>query len=252
MLCLTRRLALVASTLAFLAGAAQADEVHVAVAANFSEPIKVIAADFEKETGHKVVISTGATGAFYAQITNGAPFEVFFAADDETPAKLESQGKTVAGSRFTYAIGRLALWSSKPGVVDDKGEVLKQGNFAHLAAANPKTAPYGAAAVETMKHLGLFDALQSKIVQGENINQTQQFVSSGNAELGFVALSQIWLDGKLRSGSAWLVPSNLYTQIKQDAVILNNGKDKPAAAALVKYLKSDKAKATIKRFGYDL
>ncbi len=229
-----------------------ADEVQLAVAANFSAPIKLIAANFEKDTGHKAVIATGATGAFYAQIRNGAPFEVFLSADDETPAKLEAEGKAIAGSRFTYAVGKLMLWSAKPGFVDAKGEVLKKGEFAHLSLANPKTAPYGAAAVETLKKLGVFDSLQSKIVQGENISQAQQFIATGNAELGFVALSQVWKDGKVTSGSGWLVPADFYSPIKQDAVILANGKGKAAAEALIKYLKSDKARAVIKSFGYEI
>ena len=235
-----------------LAGTVLADEVQVAVAANFSAPIKLIAADFEKDTGHKLVISIGSTGALYAQIKNGAPFEVFLAADDETPAKLAAEGHTVAGSQFTYAIGKLVLWSAKADHVDDQGNILKKGEFAHLALANPKTAPYGAAAVETLKKLGVYDSLQSKIVQGANISQTQQFVASGNAELGFVALSQVWKDGKLTSGSAWMIPQDWYTPIKQDAVILSKGQGKAAAESLVKYLKTDKAKASIKAFGYAL
>jgi len=238
--------------LALAALAAQAGEVQVAVAANFAAPMKTIAADFEKDTGHKAVIATGATGKFYAQIKNGAPFEVLLAADDETPAKLEKEGDTVAGSRSTYAIGKLVLWSAKPGVVDAKGEVLKKGEFAHLAIANPKTAPYGAAAMETLKNLGLQETLQPKFVQGENIAQTQQFIVSGNAELGFLALSQIIKDGKPGEGSWWIVPENLHAQIRQDAVILAKGKDKPATAALMKYLAGDKAKAVIRSFGYEL
>jgi molybdate transport system substrate-binding protein len=238
--------------LSLAAMTARADEVQVAVAANFAAPMQKIAADFEKETGHKAVVASGATGKFYAQIKNGAPFEVLLAADDETPAKLEKEGAVVAGSRFTYAIGKLVLWSTKPGYVDAKGEVLKKGEFAHLAIANPKTAPYGAAAMETLKNLGLLDGLQAKLVQGENIAQTQQFVISGNAELGFVALSQVVKDGKPGEGSTWIVPENLHAQIRQDAVILAKGKDKPAAAALMKYLAGDKAKAVIRAFGYDL
>jgi molybdate transport system substrate-binding protein len=230
---------------------ALADEVKVAVAANFTAPMQKIAVEFEKDTGHKALVSTGATGAFYAQIKNGAPFEVFLSADDETPAKLEAEGAGVKGSRFTYAIGRLVLWSAKPGFVDARGEVLKKGDFNKLALANPKTAPYGSAALEVMKKLGVQEALQPKIVQGENISQTFQFVSTGNAEVGFVALSQVWQDGVLKSGSAWIVPADLYAPIRQDAILLAKGEGKPAAEALLKYLKGDKAKAVIKSYGYE-
>ena len=229
----------------------QADEVSVAVAANFATPIQKIALAFEKETGHKIVATYGATGKFYAQIKNGAPFEVLLAADNETPARLIKENAAVAGSQFTYAIGKLVLWSAKPAVVDAAGEVLKKGGFDHLALANPKLAPYGAAAVEAMKTLGVFEALQTKLVTAESITQSHQFISSGNALLGFVALSQVLKDGKME-GSAWLVPAKLYSPISQDAVILDKGKGKPAAEALVKYLKSDKAKAVIKSYGYDL
>ncbi|MED5612160.1 molybdate ABC transporter substrate-binding protein, partial [Pseudomonas sp. JH-2] len=202
------------------AHAALADEVQVAVAANFTAPIQAIAKDFEKDTGHKLVASFGATGQFYAQIRNGAPFEVFLAADDTTPAKLEQEKATVPGSRFTYAIGKLALWSAKDGYVDAKGAVLKQGGFQHLSIANPKTAPYGLAATQVLDKLGLKDKLAGKLVEGQNIGQAYQFVSSGNAELGFVALSQIYKDGKVTGGSAWIVPADLYEPIRQDAVIL--------------------------------
>ena len=228
-----------------------ADEVKVAVAANFTAPIQKIAAEFEKDSGHKALVSTGATGAFYAQIRNGAPFEVFLSADDETPARLEAEGMGVKGSRFTYAVGRLVLWSARPGVVDARGEVLKKGDFNKLALANPKTAPYGSAALEVMKKLGVQDAVQPKIVQGENISQAFQFVSTGNAEVGFVALSQIWQDGALRSGSAWIVPADQHTPIRQDAILLAKGEGKPAAAALLKYLQGDKARAIIKSYGYE-
>jgi molybdate transport system substrate-binding protein len=235
-----------------LAGPALADEIQVAVAANFTAPMQKIAADFEKDTGHKAQLAFGATGKFYAQIKNGAPFEVLLAADDETPAKLEKEGAAVAGSRFTYAIGKLVLWSSKPGFVDDKGEVLKSGNFAHVSLANPKLAPYGAAAVDTLTALKLIDAVQPKFVQAENISQAYQFVATGNAELGFVALSQVLKDGKIVEGSAWIVPGNLYQPIRQDAVLLDKGRNKPAAEALMKYLKGDKARAVIKSYGYDI
>ena len=236
----------------FIHGLAGADEVQVAVAANFTAPMQKIAAEFEKATGHKAQLAFGSTGKLYAQIKNGAPFEILLAADDTTPEKLEKEGVGVASSRFTYAIGKLALWSSKAGFVDNQGEVLKKGEFKHVSIANPKLAPYGAAAIETLTALKLLDTIQPKFVQGENIAQTHQFVATGNAELGFVALSQVMKDGKISEGSGWIVPSNLHQPIRQDAVLLENGKGKPAAAALLKYLSSDKAKAVIKSFGYDL
>ena len=232
--------------------ASQSAEVQVAVAANFTAPMQKIAAEFEKDTGHKVLLSSGATGKFYAQIKNGAPFEVFLAADDETPAKLATEGDAVPGSRFTYAIGKLMLWSAQPGYVDDQGAVLKKSQFQHLAIANPKTAPYGAAAMEVLTHLNLLDAVQPKLVTGENIAQAHQFVATGNAQLGFVALSQVMENGKLTGGSGWPVPTKLYEPIRQDAVILAKGKDQPAAEALMKYLKGRKATAIIKSYGYDL
>lgn len=239
--------------LAMIGGAtAHAAEVQVAVAANFTEPMKQIAAEFEKDTGHKAVLAFGATGKFYAQINNGAPFEVLLAADDETPARLDKEGKTVAGSRFTYATGKLVLWSSKDGYVDAQAKVLETGSYAHLAIANPKTAPYGLAATETLDKLKLTAKVQPKIVQGENIGQTHQFAATGNAELGFVALSQVWKDGKFTSGSGWIVPDNLHSPIRQDAVILAKGAGNAAARALETYLKSDKARGIIRSFGYAL
>ena len=231
---------------------ARADEVQVAVAANFAGPMQKIAAAFEQNTGHKALLAMGSTGKFYAQIKNGAPFEVLLSADDETPARLAKEGSAVDSSRFTYAIGKLVLWSAKPALVDDKGEVLKQGQFAHLALANPKLAPYGQAAVDALKALGLHDTLAAKFVTGENIAQTYQFISTGNAELGFVALSQVYDNGKLKSGSAWVVPQSLFSPIRQDAVLLNKGKDNPAAAALLTFLKSEPARAIIAASGYSL
>lgn len=236
----------------FASSGALADEVQVAVAANFTAPIQAIAADFEKDTGHKLVAAYGATGQFYTQIKNGAPFEVFLAADDTTPEKLEKEGDTVKGSRFTYAVGTLALWSAKEGYVDGKGEVLQKNQYQHLSIANPKAAPYGLAATQVLAKLKLTEATQAKLVEGQNITQAYQFVSTGNAELGFVALSQIYKDGKVSSGSAWVVPADMHDPIKQDAVILNKGKDNPAAKALVEYLKGPKAAAVIKSYGYQL
>ncbi|WP_341742930.1 molybdate ABC transporter substrate-binding protein [Azonexus hydrophilus] len=227
-----------------------AGEVQVAVAANFTEPAKQIAAEFTRDTGHLAKLSFGSTGKFYTQITNGAPFEMLLAADDSTPARLEREGHAVNGSRFTYAVGTLVLWSSKATFVDAGGEVLKSGRFNKLSIANPKTAPYGAAAVETLKKLNLLEAVQPKFVQGENISQTLQFVSTGNADLGFVALSQVFQDGRITGGSAWIVPAEMHDPILQDAVIFKRGESNPAASALQAYLKGDKARAIIRRFGY--
>lgn len=247
---LCRTLAVLLALLGMLLPA-RADQVQVAVAANFTAPMQKIAAEFEKDTGHKAQLSFGSTGKFYAQIKNGAPFQVLLSADDETPAKLEKETLAVPGTRFTYAIGSLVLWSAQPGYVDDKGEVLKKDTFKHLALANPKLAPYGAAAVEVLNRLGLYAALEPRFVQGENIAQTFQFVSTGNAELGFVALSQVMKEGKITSGSAWLVPAAMHAPIRQDAVILSGGKDNAAAIALMKYLKESKARAIIKAYGYN-
>lgn len=244
--------ALLAVLTLFGASAAQADEVQVAVAANFTAPIQAIAKGFEKDTGHRLVAAFGATGQFYAQIKNGAPFEVFLSADDVTAAKLEREGAAVQGSRFTYAVGTLALWSAKPDVVDDQGEVLKRQSYRHLSIANPKTAPYGLAATQVLDKLGLSEATRLRLVEGQSITQAYQFVSSGNAELGFVALSQIYKDGKLSSGSAWIVPAALHDPIRQDAVILEKGRNNVAAQALVDYLKGPKAAQIIKSFGYQL
>lgn len=234
------------------AGLSWAGEVQVAVAANFARPFQKIAAGFEAATGHKAVAIVGSTGKFYAQIKAGAPFEILLAADDETPRKLVDEGLAVKGQTFTYATGKLVLWSAKPDGVDARGEVLKKGGFQHLAIANPKLAPYGAAAVETLKALGLYDSLLTRIVQGESIGQAHQFVATGNAELGFVALSQVAPPDKLAMGSMWVVPAKLYTPILQDAALLNKGADKAAAQALLGYLRGDAAKAVIKSYGYGL
>ncbi len=234
-----------------LASQAFAEEVSVAVAANFSAPLQRIAPEFERETGHRIVASYGATGKFYAQIRNGAPFEVLLSADDATPTRLVAEKAALAGTQFTYALGKLVLWSVKPAVVDAAGEVLKKGNFEHIALADPKLAPYGVAALQAMKALGVHEALTAKIVTAENSSQSYQFVGSGNALLGFVALSQVLRAGKIE-GSHWLVPASLYEPIRQDAVLLEQGKGKPAAVALMKFLKGDKAKAVIRSYGYDL
>jgi molybdate transport system substrate-binding protein len=241
-----------AAAIFLTASTVHAGDVQVAVAANFTAPMQQIAAAFEKNTGHRVRLSSGATGKFYAQIAAGAPFELLLAADEATPARLEREGLAVAGTRFTYATGRLVLWSARAGAVDAQGRVLSSGTFAHLAIANPKTAPYGAAALEVLRALHVEDRLRPKLVQGESIAQTYQFVASGNAELGFVALSQVWRDGRLTGGSGWVVPAGLHGAIRQDAVLLRKGAANPAATALAAYLRSDAAKGIIRSYGYDL
>jgi molybdate transport system substrate-binding protein len=229
-----------------------ADTTLVAVASNFTKPMTEIAAEFEKTTGHTAQLSFGSSGKFVSQFENGAPFEVFLSADEKAPLKLEQAGLAVANSRFTYALGKLALWSNAANYVDANGEVLSKGGFKHIALADPKLAPYGAAVIEVLKNKNLLDKLQPLFVLGENISQTHQFVSTGNAELGFVALSQVGENGKITSGSGWIVPQNLYAPIKQDAVLLALGAENPAAKALLDYLKSAPALAIIKKYGYDL
>lgn len=230
----------------------QAGEVTVAVAANFNAPAQKLVTAFAAATGHQAKLVVGSTGKLYAQVKNGAPFQVFLSADDETPRRMVSEGLAVDGSQFTYATGRLVLWSRQASVVDAQGAVLKQGNFKHLAIADPKLAPYGAAAVEVMGQLGLLAALQPKWVQGESIGQTFQFVSSGNAELGFVALSQVMQDGKIGEGSAWVVPMTMHAALKQDAVLLQRGKDDAASVAFLSYLRSDAAKVVVRGYGYEV
>lgn len=229
---------------------AHAAEVLVAVAANFSAPMLKLAAAFERDTGHRATLAIGSTGRFYAQVRSGAPFQLLLSADDQTPARLEQEGLAVPGTRFTYAVGRLVLWSRHGGLVDERGEVLRHGNFERLALADPRLAPYGAAAVQTLTQLGLLQRLQPRFVTGENIAQAWQFVSTGNAELGFVALSQVYADGRITQGSGWIVPDTLHAPIRQDAVLLQAGRGNPAARALLGYLKGDAARALIRAHGY--
>lgn len=246
---LLSRLTLILGILALpLSG--HAGQAHVAVAANFLAPMKQLVPLFEQSSGHTLVVSSGSTGKFYAQIKNGAPFDVLLAADDETPARLVREGNAV--STQPYAIGKLALWSADPGKIDGTDSVLRRGAYTRLAIANPKLAPYGAAAMQVLEKLGLSDAVKDKSVTGENIGQTYQFVVSGNAEIGFVALSQITVDGKLAGGSVWQIPSSLYAPIRQDAALLKRGADNPAAPALLDFLKKPQAQAVIRSYGYDL
>ncbi|GAB0057140.1 Molybdate transport system substrate-binding [Candidatus Magnetaquicoccaceae bacterium FCR-1] len=234
-----------------LISSATADEIQVAVAANFSAPAQKIVETFTAATGHKVALSAGSTGKLYAQIKNGAPFDVLLSADAQTPAKLETEGFGVSGSRFVYATGRLVLWSRRAGWVDDQGEVLGKGAFEHLAIADPKLAPYGAAAMEVLEKRNLVERLRPKFVQGENIAQTHQFVTSGSAELGFLALSQVMREGKIPEGSAWIVPAGLHRPILQEAVLLEKGRDNPAARAWLDHLRAPATRAMIATFGYE-
>ncbi len=236
------------TTVAF--GTARAEAVQVAVAVNFSAPMQTIAAKFERETGHTILISTGSTGKLYAQIRNGAPFDVFLAADQDTPKRLINEGNALPDTSFTYATGRLVLWSAKPDFVDNAGLVLKAGKFTKIAIASPKIAPYGAAAMQVMSALDLRETGRDKVVQGESIGQTFGFVSSGNADLGFVAMSQVFENGRLKGGSAWVVPQALYQPLHQDAVLLMHGKGNVSASALLQFLKTDQAREVMGSYGY--
>ena len=233
-----------------LPAALRAGEVQVAVAANFAGPLAQIAAGFSAATGHTLKVSVGASGKFYTQIVAGAPFEVLLAADNETPARLVKEGLAVAGSNSTYAIGKLALWSAQPGLVDSQGAVLSNPNWQHLVIANPRLAPYGKAAMEVLRARGLEGAVKGRLVTAENIAQAYQFVFTGNAELGFVALSQLLVPGKPAGGSYWLVPAALHSPIRQDAVLLKAGAQNPAALALLAWLKTEPALAVMQIYGY--
>jgi molybdate transport system substrate-binding protein len=243
------KLILTASLVTLGVQTARAADTQVAVAANFTAPAKDIAAAFHAATGHTATLSFGSSGAFYTQIANGAPFEVFLSADADRPAKAEADGLAVPGSRFTYAVGRLVLYSTQPGLVDPAGAVLKTGTFAHLAIADPAAAPYGAAAVETMAKLGVSKALTPKLVTGSSITQAYQFVATGAAELGFVAQSQVI---GVSGGSRWLVPATLHAPIVQQAVLLKTGAANPAASAFATFLRGPQASAIIRRYGYEV
>lgn len=231
---------------------ARADTVNVAVAANFAAPMKEITQAFEKESGHQLNVSVGSTGKLFSQIKNGAPFDVFLAADTKTPEQAEKAGMAVPNTRFTYAIGKLVLWSPNTRFINDGASTLKIGQFERIAMANPKVAPYGKATEQVVEELDLVDTLRDKWVFGQSIGQTYQFVASGNVPLGFVALSQVFSRGKVQSGSAWIVPQNMYTPLAQDAQLLKQGQNNVAATALIAFLKSPTAVAIIESFGYGL
>ncbi|MDF1643758.1 MAG: molybdate ABC transporter substrate-binding protein [Pseudomonadales bacterium] len=227
---------------------ASADTVSVAVAANFIKPMKLIARQFTEITGHHAQISFGSSGKLYAQIRNGAPFEVFLSADQSKPIALEQQGLAVPKSRFTYAIGTLILWSPEPILIKKNADILLGGDFNKLAIANPRLAPYGRAAIEVFDHLGITEQIKPKLIQGQNIAQAYQFVSSGNAQVGMIAGSQVTENGELARGSGWVIPKNLYSPIKQDAVLLAQGKNNLAAQALLEFIRSNRS--ILERFGY--
>lgn len=241
-----------ALTLLFAApGRGIAAETLVAVAANFTDVVRELAPAFEKKTGHTLSVTVGSTGKLYAQIINGAPFEILLAADQARPARLEKEGGAVAGTRFTYAVGRLTLWSADPDLLaDDVKAVLTSGETRHVAIANPDLAPYGAAAKQALQGLGLWDELSGKIVMAENIGQTFAMVATGNARVGFVALSAALAPGNTHKGSRWDVPAESYNPVRQDAVLLEKGRDSEAAKAFLTYLRSDETLAVIERYGY--
>lgn len=231
------------------AGSASAATVRIGVASNFAAVLEVLKEDFQNRTGHRLVLSAGSTGKLFTQVKNGAPLDLILAADVERPRRLEDEGDAVPGSRFTYAAGRIVLWSSRPGVVDSEGNVLRKGRFRRLAIANPVTAPYGLAAQQVLQKLGVWQALQPRLVRGENITQTFQFVASGNAEMGFVALAQLRARGEL-GGSAWEVPETHHRPIEQQAVMLRRAQDPDAAKAFLGYLRENSARKILQRFGY--
>ena len=235
--------------LCVLQSAASAGEVRIAAASNFSTALRAIVERFEADTGHRVSMSFGSTGKHYAQIRNGAPFDVFFAADRQRPTLLEAEGIALSGSRFNYALGRLVLWSPESSFVDAEGDVLDGGDFRHLAIANPLLAPYGRAAQQVLQARGLWEDLQARLVRGENIAQAYQFVRSGNARLGFVAYAQVMQPGGTVEGSFWLVPESLHAPIEQQAVLL---RDTPAARDLLDFVRSEVSLAIIRDYGYNI
>jgi len=246
-----RKTFLLLSILALCSPVVRAEELTIAVASNFTEAMDALVSDFESSSEHKVNVSYGSSGRLYAQIINGAPFDLFFSADQTKPVSLEQAGHTVTGSRFTYATGALVLWSVNPDFDLDEGKSLKNQQINPLAIANPRLAPYGAAAMQVLQALNLGDAYREKLVMGENINQAFQFVNTGNAQAGFVALAQVSENGIIQRGSGWIIPDNLYAPIRQDVVLLKKGAGNQAALEFLEFLGSDEAKSIISRFGYN-
>jgi molybdate transport system substrate-binding protein len=241
----------IALSFAVVSAPVSAVEVRVAVASNFAAPMARLVPLFQKESGHNLKISSGASGKLYAQIKKSEPFDVFLSSDEEIPKRLLQEGSAVAGSRFVYATGRLVLWSAQSGLVDDQGLVLNKGNFNNLAIANPLYSPYGVAAKETLTKLTMWNAIQRKLDKGEDVAQAYQFAATEKDDLAFVALSQVMRDGKISTGSWWLVPSEMHNPIHQSAVLLTNAQDQAAAKAFLVFLKSEKARAVMRGFGYE-
>lgn len=247
---MTRPLAYLLVLLLLLPLKGKAEQITVASASNFTQAMELLIAEFESLSDHSVQTVYGSSGRLYAQIINGAPFDVFFSADQDKAERLEAEGLIAAGSRFTYAIGALVLWSKEPGLMTDNAEVLRRGEYRKLALANPRLAPYGVAAVEVLQRLGLTESSRDRWILGENIAQTFQFVDTANAELGFVALSQVLVDDRLQTGSGWIVPTELYTPIRQDVVLLNRTDSEQAAREFLDFIRSDTARAIIESYGY--
>ncbi len=238
---------------AIFSSSVNAAEINVAVAANFTAPMKDLAAMYEKDTGNKILASYGATGAFYAQIKNGAPYQILFAADAKTPAKIVKEGLGAEGTNKAYAFGKLVLWSDTPNFVQDNKNFILSDKVNKIAVANPKLAPYGEAAYQTMTAWGNLDKAKDKFVTGDNIGKTFQYAKTGNAQVGFVALSQVYKDGKMTSGSGWVIPADLYQPIRQDVVVLNPGKGNKDVADFLKYIETNpQAKKLIESYGYGL
>lgn len=235
---------------AFSTNIACAEQVTVAVASNFAPAMRAIVTDFERRSSHRVILAFGSSGRFYAQIVNGAPYDVFLSADQDTGKALQQQGLAVSGSQFTYAVGALVLWSASADKIDDGGKVLTQLQFRRLAIANPRVAPYGIAALDVLRYLEIEEKAEGRLVQGESVAQAYQFVATGNAELGFVALSQVIKGDTARAGSAWLVPAHMHRAIKQDAVLLRKGENNRAARELLQFMRSHRAQEIMNGFGY--
>lgn len=243
---------LISSLLLFSCNFTFAGEVNIAVAGNFFRPLQALVLEFEQNSNDKINISVGSSGKLYAQIVNGAPFDILLSADTKRPSKLIADELAIQDSQFTYARGKLVLWSHDPTVIDSQGKRLLSKKIKHLAIANPKLAPYGEQAVAVLKKLEVYEQLQDKLVVGQSVGQALQYISSSSVKQGIIALSQVTRGGEINEGSAWIIPTDLYQTIQQDAVLLNQGKDNPVANAFLEYLKTESAFNIIRSFGYEV